>query len=445
MTLKLLFTASALAITLAAAPQARADSFALNENSALELGRANAGAAAHTDDASIAFGNPAAMALFTQPTFTAALSGVFGADERFRDEGSRSLTGAPLGPGADDFLETGIIPALHMVIPINQRWAAGFSVTAPFGLATTYDDGWAGRYQAIKSELTTINFNPSISYRVNDTLSLGLGVSAQYADATLSNAIDFGAVCFGALAPTTCTTIGLTPQSADGVVQVEGDDWGVGYNLGLAWTPRPDLLFGFSYRSEISHDLRGSADFGVPTQALPLTASGAFADTPASASIDLPAAMDATMRWQASEQTTLYINFRYRFWSSLEELRVQFANPAQPDSVEELRYEDAFRLAFGIDYVINDKWSVRGGYAYDQTPTQDEFRSARISDDNRHYFALGASYMGWAGWQVDMAYNRVEIIDHDFDHTGRFGDHLLGEYTGAADVISIGLTRRLAH
>jgi long-chain fatty acid transport protein len=65
----------------------------------------------------------------------------------------------------------------------------GFGVSAPFGLATEYDqDGWAGQAQAIKSEIKTINFNPSVAYRVNDKVSLGFGVNYQTIDGELTSA-----------------------------------------------------------------------------------------------------------------------------------------------------------------------------------------------------------------------------------------------------------------
>ncbi len=432
----------ALAIAFVMAGRAHAESFALNENSALELGRANAGATAQTDDASAAYGNPALMSLFDTPTVTGAVSGVFGADESFTDQGSTDVLGAPLGPGADNFLDDAAVPALHAIYPINDRWAVGVSVSVPFGLATSYDPNWAGRYQAIDSELKTINIKPSVSYRISDTLSVGAGLSAQYAEATLTNAIDFGAVCLNAAGPATCAPLGLLPQTADGRASVTGDDWGSGFNVGVAWAPSDTLLLGLSYRSEVEHELEGDADFTVPAQAAFLTAGGAFADTGGSAPIDLPATIEAGVRWQMSEQATVYANLRWRFWSSVEELRVRFDNPAQPDSVEALNYEDSGRVAVGIDYAVNEDWAVRGGLAYDETPTQPEFRSARISDDNRLYLALGASYTGWDGWQVDLAYNRVEIEDHDFDHVGNFGDRLTGEYSGAADVVAVGVTWR---
>jgi long-chain fatty acid transport protein len=61
-------------------------------------------------------------------------------------------------------------------------------ISAPFGLATEYDRGWVGQAQSIKSEVRTINYNPSLAYRVSDKVSLGFGVNYQKIDAELTNA-----------------------------------------------------------------------------------------------------------------------------------------------------------------------------------------------------------------------------------------------------------------
>ena len=148
------------------------------------------------------------------------------------------------------------------------------------------------------------------------------------------------------------------------------------------------------------------------------------------------------MRWQATARATLYANAQWTEWSSIEELRVQFDNPVQPDSVEELNYEDAGRYGFGGDYQLSDAWTLRAGYAFDESPAPAQFRTARIPDNDRHIFALGTSWEPTADWTFDAAYNRVKIEDADFDRTGDFGDRVVGTFSGHADVISVSATRR---
>lgn len=419
---------------------AHADSFAVNEYSASDLGRANAGRVTQTDDPAAAFGNPALMTRFDRPAVSVVASGILGNAE-YDDRGSTGPLGNPLGGDAEGFLSSEALPAGHLVYPLNEKMAVGFSVTVPFGLSTDYDNDWPGRYQALTSELQTINLNPSLAYELTDTLSVGVGLNAQYIDARLTSAIDFGAVCFAQAGPAACAGAGLVPQGADGNIEIEGDDWSFGWNAGLAWEPHPDLLIGVHYRSSIEQDLEGDADFSVPAAASFLTATGAFTDTGGAAGLDLPASTEIGVRWQASERVTLYADAQWTEWSSIEELRVEFDNPVQPDSVEELNYDDAARYGVGGDYRVSDQWTVRAGYAYDESPATAAFRTARIPDNDRHIVALGATWSPNPDWDVDMAFNRVTIEDTDFDRTGEFMDRVVGQYEGHADVVSVGLRR----
>ncbi|MAI90369.1 OmpP1/FadL family transporter [Ponticaulis sp.] len=421
-------------------PTALADSFAISEYGASDLGRANSGRVTQTEDASAAYGNPALMTGFEDSQVSAGLSAILGTSS-YRDTGSVDALGAPLGGNTSGFLEDGYVPYGHVVYAPDARWRLGLSVTAPFGLATEYEADWPGRYQAIKSSLQAININPSAAYAVTDTFSVGAGLNLQYVTAELSSAIDFGAVCFAQVDPTTCASAGLTPQAADGLTDIEGEDWSVGWNVGASWMPHPDWTLGIHYRSEIDHELEGDADFTVPAQAQLLTASGAFADTPGTAALNLPASTEIGARWQATERLAVYADAIWTEWSSLEELRVDFENPVQPDAVEELSYKDAGRYSIGADYAVNDRLTLRAGYAYDETPVQPEDRSARIPDNDRQIFALGGSYDVNDFWTIDAAYNRVEIDETDFDQTGSYADQVMGVYSGHADVISVGVSR----
>ena len=53
----------------------------------------------------------------------------------------------------------------------------GIGVNVPFGLVTEYDSGWMGRFHAIKSEVKTININPTVAWKIVPWLSLGAGAN----------------------------------------------------------------------------------------------------------------------------------------------------------------------------------------------------------------------------------------------------------------------------
>ena len=207
-----------------------ASGFALIEQGVSGLGNAYAGGAAVAQDGSTIFYNPAGMTRL--PSQFIAAANVIVPNFTFKNEGStqllQPLTGVPLlGGNGGDAGVTKAVPNLYYVQKINDQIFFGLGINSPFGLTTEYDQGWAGRYYAVKSELLTININPSIAYRFNEQFSFGAGLNISYIKADLSSAIDFGTIGFGAP--------GLTPQGNDGFVELKGDSWGVGWNVGLLY------------------------------------------------------------------------------------------------------------------------------------------------------------------------------------------------------------------
>ena len=432
-------TLSAIAILICPLP-AWAGGFAINENSAADLGRANTGRVTHTQDASAAFGNPALLTAFEHLTVSNTGSFITG-QTTFEDGGSVDVLGQSLGGDTDSFFDDALVPALNAVLPINDKLAAGFSIAAPYGLSSTYDEGWAGRYQGLGSELLTINVNPSIAYAISPQLSIGGGFNIQYARAELSSAIDFGAVCFAQLSPADCTPLGLIPQQADGELEVVGDDISFGYNIGASYTPSDALTFGVHFRSAVRHDIEGDAEFTVPDNPQILTAAGTFTDSDGSAELPLPSFIEFGGRWKATDKIEIFANFIRTYWSDLEELRIDFDNPAQPDAVEELNFQNANRYGIGADLALSEHWTVRAGYSRDEGAAPPESRTVRIPDNDRDIYAFGASYTGLKTWRFDASYNRFQFEDITFSRLGPAQDLVIGDIEADVDVFSFGVTK----
>lgn len=137
--------------------------FQLGEHSANAIGRALAGYGVVGDDASAVFFNPAGLVLLKRPTVQ---NGLFYITSRFgfENQGSRqSLSGlsVPSRGIDDDGGRDGLAPSLYALAPLGERARLALGITAPFGLLTDYDADWVGRYHALRSELKTIDINPS--------------------------------------------------------------------------------------------------------------------------------------------------------------------------------------------------------------------------------------------------------------------------------------------
>ncbi|MCG8368612.1 MAG: OmpP1/FadL family transporter [Pseudanabaenales cyanobacterium] len=404
-------------------PSAFASGFALVEQSVPNLGNAASGGAAGIDDASTIFFNPAGLTRLEGDSFVGAGYLIL-PTTKFRNQGS-TVGGAPaLGGNGGDAGPTSFVPNLYGAWSLSDRVKVGIGVNAPFGLATEYDSDWVGRYQAIESELITININPTVAAKLTDNFSVGVGLDVQYARAELSNAIDFGSF------------IGLS-QQADGLSEVEGDDWSVGYNVGVLYEPTETTRIGLAYRSAITHTLQGAADFAVPTAAAPLTATGQFTDTDASAELKLPDSLSFGVYQELSPQWSIVGDVTWTNWSRFEELRIEFDNPAQEDVVQPENWEDTVRIGFGINYKPDEIWTLRAGAAYDPSPVDDQFVTAEIPDSDRFWVTVGAGYRPSDNISLDVAYAHLFFNDRAISQSDPVAGDLIGTYESQADIVGV--------
>ena len=165
---------SLLAIAIAlASSNVLAAGFQLNEFSAVGLGRAYSGEGAIGDTAASASRNPATMALMDRPELS--IGAIF-IDPDVDLDGQPNLKARNIAP-------TQWVPNIHYVHPINDQFWIGANATSNYGLATEYNNGYTAGPYAGKTDLTTMNFNLSTAYRLNQHFSFGLGVDAVYARA----------------------------------------------------------------------------------------------------------------------------------------------------------------------------------------------------------------------------------------------------------------------
>jgi long-chain fatty acid transport protein len=432
-------------LALGAAGDAWASGFALVEQSVKQVGNAISGGAASAEDATTIFFNPAGM---TRLKGNQAVVGGHFITPSAKFSGSATthplFGGATISGGEGiDAGSTGFVPSLYYTHELNKQLFFGLGIGAPFGLSTEYDSNWVGRYHAIKSEVTTININPSLAYQVNDQLSLGAGLDFMRASAELSNAVDYSAVCLGSLPAASCAALGLaTPGNTgtDGKVVVEGDDWGYGYNLGLLYEFTEQTRAGLAYRSKVKQELQGTVDFSGPDGiTLPAAFTAVLADGDATASVELPASLSMSVTSQVAPSWELMADVTWTQWSSFDELRIEYDNALQEDSVQPENWDDTYKFSLGVNYHYNDQLTLRSGIAYDQTPIPDaESRTPRIPGNDRKWLAFGLSYTATPAVSLDFAYAHLFVSDTDIDATDTsFGYNLSGSYESDVNIVSV--------
>ena len=400
--------AAAAALTaFAVGSSAQAAGYALREQSTTAQGTAFAGATASASDVSYMFFNPASLGWVERVEIEAMGTAVM-PKVKLKSASGSTVLGTPISGGTeeDDIAENAVLPAFYAAVPLPYGVRVGMGVNVPYGLETDYSRDWVGRYHGIRSEVTTVNFNPAIAWRPTSWLGMGGGFQAQYIDGTLTNAIDFGTIGAAARIP------GAVPGGDDGHARLHGDDWAYGWNAGVILEPVTGTRVGLAYRSEVDHTLRGDVNFtgddaGIAN--LIRAGTGLFTDTDADLSLTTPASLSFGLHHDLTDRVALMAEAQWTDWSVFDQLTVKFDNPAQDDSVTEEEWRDAWFFALGATFKATEQLVLRAGVAYDQSPVRGDYRTPRIPDGDRYWLSLGA---GWrpASWlDLDAAFTYIDV------------------------------------
>ena len=223
--------------------QANAAGFHLKEQSAAAQGNAFAGATAGAEDISYSFFNPAGLTRHkgTKTSFGGTYIAPR-AKAKSAVGGSPAMGGSTRTEYVGDIVHSAVSPYFYFSQQLNDKWTAAVSLNTPFGMITSYDDNWAGRFHGTKSDVKTLTLTPMLAYKATDKLSLGAGFQMQYIKAKLSNAQVMG--------------VGVEDH-----VKLQGDTFDIGYTLGALYEYSDKTRFGVGYRSQVKHKLKGDIEF----------------------------------------------------------------------------------------------------------------------------------------------------------------------------------------
>lgn len=382
---------------------ADAAGFALIEQNASGLGNAYAGAAAVADDASTIFFNPAGMTRLPDRQVV-VVGHLIKPEAEFSGTAVNGLGQPVSGNQGGDAGAWAFVPNAYFAYRLTPQVHLGIGLNSPFGLKTEYEPGWVGRFQALKSEIKTINVNPSIAWKISDQLSLGAGLGIQRIEATLSN--------------------NISPLAPSSLMTVKGDDYGWGYNLGLLWQPGKDTRVGLAYRSEVDYTLKGT-----------LTANAVLPSGGVTADVTMPASASLSVFHKLSPTVDLLADVTWTGWNAFERLAIVYASLPVPLPATQENWKDTWRYSLGATWHMNDKLSLRGGVAYDEAPVADADRTPRIPDGARTWLAVGGQYRVSARGTIDFGYAHLFVADVGLNSTAG-GTKLTGQYDSQVDILS---------
>jgi long-chain fatty acid transport protein len=396
------------------------------------LGTSYAGRSVLLGDASVVWFNPAAMTTLDRTWTVTVAPPIITYQLGYTDRGTTSLLGQSIaGPRTADGGRTAPVPHVYVVRRLTDRVSAGFGFNAPFGLGTNYGETYAGRYHATETSLTVFNLNPTVAMKVRPDLSVGFGLDIQRSQATLATMIDFGSI--GA-----ANGLGLTPQGEDGRIEFTGSTVAVGYDLSLLWNAAPRTRVGVTYRSKVTHTLRGTGDFTVPAAAAPLTGGGAlFVDTGATTSLPMPNDLSMSIAQGLDDRWTLLGDVSWSGWGAFQTLGVTFDNPLQPPIAQNQAWRNTMRGAFGAEFQQNDRWTWRAGGAYEMVPVPDATRSPRLPEENHVWMSAGGTRRLSPSTTIDFSLSNLRTKAAPMSLADPNAGALLADVTWRLNVLAV--------
>jgi long-chain fatty acid transport protein len=465
--MKLLAIALAAAMGAMAAGHAGASGFALIEQSGSGMGNAFAGGAAAAEDASTIFFNPAGLTRLTSPQVVLAVHAI-NIDEKFQNGNSQAALGQPLGGNGGQVGDLAWVPNLYLSMPVTPQIALGLGVNAPFGLKTEYESDWIGRFQAIKSDVKSINVQPTIAWKVSDAFSVGAGINWQKLDAEFTSAVNYTAVVAqglqaaaagGLIKPSDIPGLVAANAGLAGSTRITGDDSDWGWNVGVLWNLAPQSRVGFQYRSSIKYEIKGDVSFNAPVVppgpanpgglisaiianvSNPGPPPGQLSNGPVHLHLETPNSASVSIFHQLSPQIDLMGDVSWTGWSNIPELRFVRSNGSELGVTPE-QWRDTWRYSAGANWHMDQQWMFRGGLAFDQSPVPDSTRTPRLPDNDRTWLALGVQYRFSPQAKFDFGYAHLFVKDADINqNNGNQAAYGLinGKYNTSIDIFSLQL------
>jgi long-chain fatty acid transport protein len=373
-----------------------------------QIGMAHVGTALALDASSIYF-NPGALAFTPNNlTFGATMLSPRG---QFLDSATQVVTNAK----AQTFTPF----ELYASFGLSKKIVAGIGVYTPFGSGVAYPTAWTGRAVLNNISLQAIYIQPTLSYKIADNLSAGIGFVYSTGNVVLEKDI-----------PVQSTT-----DSAWGNASLKGAASGMGFNMGIYFT-EDNLSLGATYHSRVNMKVsKGDAVFTH----IPAAAATSFANTTFTSTLPLPSEISVGIAHKTTEKLLLAADFNYTFWNAFDSLGFDYAaNTTKLTDAKSARlYKDAAAIRLGAQYAVNNKLNARAGIFYDATPTMNARVSPELPDNNKTGLTLGASYMATSKLSIDASYMYENLPKRNVTNAET---KLAGSYASKINAFGVGIS-----
>ncbi|MEO8400321.1 MAG: outer membrane protein transport protein [Gammaproteobacteria bacterium] len=366
-----------------------AAAFQLYELGTPIIGTAAVGQAAVTNDASIAYFNPAGMSQLNSTQFMVGTQ-VVTPSIHFSIGGQNTISGGN-GGNAGVLTPGG---SVFYVYQFSPKLKLGASFTTPYAGELDYTNGWVGRYIVQSMTFYAIDLNPALSYSVNNWLALGVGATLEYASLNQTVAL-----------PIT--------DLVDGQANIKTTDYAPGFNIGILLTPYETTKIGIAYRSRILHDLKGNTTF-LRISATPAT----------STKMTMPHNIIISLDQAITNRFDILGELGWSNWSSMQSAVVNIAGFT---ATTKLNWNNTYRIGLGAKFLATPTVTFQGGASYDSSPTKITLRTPDLPMDKQIRLAAGLMYSASKAIKLGFSYEYFNLGNAPINNTSSLGT-LQGHY-----------------
>jgi long-chain fatty acid transport protein len=284
-----------------------------------------------------------------------------------------------------------VVPFGYLTYKVNDTVSLGLGSFSNFGLSSDWPDNWVGRFVtgATMSRLSAYSINPVIAVRPFQKISFAVGPVFQYVDFRFENRTlnPFG---FGELH-----------------TKFTGNNWGVGFNVGMLTWITDSIKFGFSYRSKIRYTIPSGNLAFSPQVATPVPGIN-FYNTGLQTSLKTPAIMMLGLSWNHGPLTVEF-DAQWTEWSSFSQLAANFNSPVggQYGLVSPRAWRNAWEYHFGIQYALLENLFLRAGFIYDMAAVPAATLEPLVPFGDRKFYCFGLGYK-YRELTVDACYSYMD-------------------------------------
>jgi len=472
-----------------------AEGYQVNNMSARQAGMGHVGTAMQLGSESIFF-NPAATA-FQQSRFdfSAGLTGI-ASNCHFQ-----RLPTVENGyqPGPVEKSKNFATP-LHIYFNYkpSDRWAVGLGFYTPDGSVVEWDDNWSGAHLVQKISLAAYTFQPTVSFKICDRLSIGAGMTLTWGNFDLSRSmlpigsgnqsLTAGFTQLGGLLGMAGGQLGLSPEQiaayqmqaqagadyfannlTDAPIvstKLKGSaDVAIGVNAGLLFHIDDEWSIGMTWRSRVDMKVgagHATMNYGSPeaqqylaflNQAMAMAGRdavipgldrGSFhAELPLPTSVTWGVSFRPTPKWEFG------VDLQWVGWSAYKSLTVAFNDPELGlEPIYSVKnYSNTLAFRFGGQYRACRFATARVGMYVDESPVSSDYLNPETPSMTKVTYTFGLTLRPAKRITLDLAYCFISAADPERTGSypiysypdGQLTEVFSGNYKLHANAFSIGI------